>query len=258
MSSRRESDFLQRIKELEHARQAADRRAEEEQRAREEADRRVEEEQRARQEADRRAEEEQQARREADRRAEEEKQARREAEQHNQKTTFREFLQACHEYLHKPLRVETNKSWTTKSFTKTANKYYPKPLKPWADFPLKQKEVFSKADDIFRLPKQSTLRLFSPILSIEDQGRLHCNIRLANEASLRIYEKLAVENQVTDIINRLCETVQGQEGFQLGQGIIFENDPNSLSDMAEEVQKRLYIRPPRTPSPGQSPPNHPT
>jgi len=53
--------------------------------------------------AKQRAEEERRARQQA-------KQKKQQAEQRNQKTTFNEFLQACHKHLHKPLRVEINKS----------------------------------------------------------------------------------------------------------------------------------------------------
>lgn len=52
---------------------------------------------------------------------------------------------------------------------------------------------------------------------------------------------------MADIINRLSEIMQDPKQFQLGQGIIFENDPNSLNKIAEEVQERLHIQPPRTP-----------
>ena len=192
--------------------------------------------------AEQRVEEEQRARRQAE-------QERQQAEQHNRKTTFDEYLQACHEYLHKPLRVETNKSWTTKGSTRPGNRYYPKHLKEWKNFAEEQRRVFSTARSVFHPPKKPALRLFSPILSVEDQGRLHCNIRIANEASLRTYEKSALEVQVADIINRLSEVMQEPKHFQLGQGIIFENDPNSLSEVAEEVQERLHIQPPPTPSP---------
>ena len=168
------------------------------------------------------------------------------AEQRTQKTTLNEYLQACHEHLHKPLRVETNKSWTSKGVPRPGNRYYPKVLKEWGNLAGEQQKVFSKACDIFHPKGQSALRLFSPNLSVEDQGRLHCNIRIANEASLRTYEKSAIEVQVADIISRLSEIVQDSEEFELGQGIIFENDPNSLSEMAEEVQERLHAQRPRT------------
>ena len=192
--------------------------------------------------AEQRAEEERRARQQA----EQEKQ---QAEQRNQKTTFNEFLQACHEHLHKPLRVETNKSWTIKGPTKPGNRYYPKNIEKWGNFAEEQRRMLSTARDIFYSTNKPALRLFSPILSVEDQGRLHCNIRIANEASLRTYEKSAIEVQVVDIINRLSKIVQDPKQFQLEQGIIFENDLNSLNEIAEEVQERLHIQPPRTPSP---------
>ena len=47
--------------------------------------------------------------------------------------------------------------------------------------------------------------------------------------------------------------MQAPRKFELGQGIVFENDANSLSDMAEEVQERLHIQPPQTPSPVAQP-----
>lgn len=53
--------------------------------------------------AEQRAEEDRRARQQAE-------QDKQQAEQRNQKTTLDEFLQACHEHLYKPLRVETNKS----------------------------------------------------------------------------------------------------------------------------------------------------
>jgi len=224
MSSLRDSEFQRLTQRL----LAAEQRAEEERRARQQAE-----------------QEKQQAEQEKQQ-AEQEKQ---QAEQRNQKTTFNEFLQACHEHLHKPLRVETNKSWTTKGPTKPGNRYYPKNIEKWGNFAEEQRRVLSTARDIFYPTNKPALRLFSPILSVEDQGRLHCNIRIANEASLRTYEKSAIEVQVADIINRLSEIVQDPKQFQLGQGIIFENDPNSLNEIAEEVQERLHIQPPRTPSP---------
>ena len=197
--------------------------------------------------AERRAEQEQQARGKAEQIAEEEQQAREKAEQLNQNTTFQEFLQACHEYCHKPLRVERNKSWTTKGEPKPANKYYPKTLTPWERFPLQQMEEFRKVYSIFHPAEQSALRLFDSIPYIKRHGEAYCSVSIANEQSLRFYEKVAVEAQIVDIINRLRENVQGQEQFRLGQNISFENNPNSLNDTAEEVQERLHIQPPRTP-----------
>ena len=109
-------------------------------------------------------------------------------------------------------------------------------------------EEFRKVCSIFHPAEESILRLFDSIPYIKRHGEAYCDVSIANEQTLRFYEKIAVEAQVVDIINRLCESVQGQEQFRLGQKIFFENDANSLNDTAEEVQERLHIQPPRTPS----------
>lgn len=85
--------------------------------------------------------------------------------------------------------------------TNPSGKYYPKRLTPWEGFPLKLKDEFSKVHKILHPPKQSALRFFGSIPSIEEQGRLHCDAPIANEASLRIIDKVTVEVQVADIIN---------------------------------------------------------
>ena len=131
--------------------------------------------------------------------------------------------------------------------TTPGHKYYPKALKAWEDFSTLQDEVFSKVCGVFHPKGQQAARLFSPLLSIEDQGRLHCKIWIANEASLRTYQKAALEVHVTDIISRLSEVVQDPLEFELGQGIVLENDPNSLSDLTEEVKEHMRLEPPRTP-----------
>ncbi len=85
MSSLRDSEFQRLTQRL----LAAEQRAEEDRRARQQA------------------EQDKQQAEQAQQQAEQDKQ---QAEQRNQKTTLDEFLQACHEHLYKPLRVETNKS----------------------------------------------------------------------------------------------------------------------------------------------------
>ena len=70
----------------------------------------------------------------AERRAYEERQLRLQVEGRSQRTTLYELVQACYEYLHKPLRIKTRISWTTKGVTNPARKYYPKTLKAWEDY----------------------------------------------------------------------------------------------------------------------------
>jgi len=102
MSSRRDSDFArleQLLQEERRNRQEADERAEQERRRAEEADERAEQERR-------RAEDEQRNRQEAESRAQIEGKKTR-------PTTFEEYIRACHTFLSKPLRIQTDKSLST-------------------------------------------------------------------------------------------------------------------------------------------------
>jgi len=249
MSSRRESDFQRLEKLLNEAEQRAEeerRRAEEERQRAEEAEQRAEEERRRAEEERRRAEEER-------RRAEEERQRAEEADQRTQGTTFEESLKACHQHLHKALSIETDKRLTTKGFTSPRNKFYPKSLRPWDDFPEIQQRFFDDAYGFFHPPDLPAPRHFNPLLYFEGLGRdlrLH---KLASEADLESYERTALENMVARIITHLCEMELARARFNLGQGITFENHINSLNDIAEEVQQHLRIRTPRaSPHPSRS------
>ncbi len=165
-----------------------------------------------------------------------------------QESTLLEFLQACHEHLRKPICVETKKTWTTLDITNPSGKFYPKRLTPWEDFPQKLEGEFLKVQKIFHPPEQPALRLFRSIQYIKTvalDNRIAAPI--ANEQSLRFLEKVTLENHVALIIDNLRDLPQGQDQFQLGHGIFFENDPNSLSEKADDVQERQEIENPKTP-----------
>jgi hypothetical protein len=123
MSSRRESEFAR----LEQLLREADERAERERRRAEEADERAEQERR---------------------RAEDEQRNRIEEETKTRPTTFEEYLRACHTFLSKPLRIQTDKSLSTQgSITSPKNKPCPTLLMPWTDFPILQQQLFERVSD---------------------------------------------------------------------------------------------------------------
>ena len=149
MSSRQESDFArleQLLREADERAEQERQRAEQEQRNRKEADERAEQERRRAEQERRRAEDERRNRKEADERAEQERkraedaEARAQIEEEKTKpTTFEEYLRACHTFLSKPLRIQTDKSLSTQgSITSPKNKPCPTLLKPWTDFPILQ------------------------------------------------------------------------------------------------------------------------
>jgi hypothetical protein len=83
--------------------------------------------------------------READERAEQERRNRIEEQKKTSRTTFEEYIRACHKLLSKPLRIQTDKSLSTQgSITNPKNKPCPTLLKPWTDFPALQQQLFKR------------------------------------------------------------------------------------------------------------------
>ena len=232
MSSRRESDFA-RLEQL--LRQAEGRAEQERQRAEVEHRNRMKADERAEQER-RRAEEEQRNRKEADERAEQERRRAEEQEERTRHTTFEEYICACHTLLSKPLRIQRDKSLSTQgSITSPKNKPCPTLLKPWTDFPVLQQQLFERIYEY--IPRDT--ELFSSTQYLTELGQDLYNRPLASEKDLEAYQRLAVKRPITHIISYLQRIKEARHAFDLGEGIIFENHANTLSDSNEEVQQSL-------------------
>ena len=78
--------------------------------------------------------------------------------------------------------------------------------------------------------------MFDPMIHLEVLGPKLCDRPLASEADLQQYERPAVEQPVTSVIsalrNRSVDSI-----FDVGNGIIFESHPNTLSDISKKVQQ---------------------
>jgi len=220
----------------------AEQRAEEEQRSRRQAEQGAEEEQRSRRQAEQRAGQAEQRAGQAERRAGQAEERAAQEQARNQPTTFSEYLEACHLYLSKPLTIQTDRSLTTKgSITNPQGKKCPTYLRPWDEFPDVQQPLF---DDVYKLlhPPTNAPRLFSSKIALEDLGRRLCRRPLASESDLESYERFAVEDHVAEIISRLIDVPRARHLFSLENGVLFENHANTLSDDAEEVQRRSQRR----------------
>jgi len=60
-----------------------------------------------------------------------------------------------------------------------------------------------------------------------------------NVQNLETYQRLAIERPATNIISYLLGMEGARHTFNLGEGIIFENHANTLSDNNNEVQQSL-------------------
>ncbi|CZT13612.1 uncharacterized protein RAG0_17113 [Rhynchosporium agropyri] len=169
-------------------------------------------------------------------RAEDEQRSRKEAEKKTQPTTIEEYLRACHTFLSKPLCIQTDKSLSTQgSITSTKNKPCPTLLKPWPNFPILQQRLFERVSE--HIPQDAAL--FSSIQYLTELGRDICDRPLASEKDTEAYQRPAVERPTTHIISHLLQVEEACREFNLGQGIVFENHANTLSDSNEEVQQSL-------------------
>ncbi|KAH8431350.1 uncharacterized protein LDX57_009008 [Aspergillus melleus] len=124
--------------------------------------------------------------------------------QRNRKTTFAEYLHACHRFITKPLTIQTDKSLTTKgSITSPHGRICPTFLQPF-DFRAFQQPLF---DEVYRFfhPSDSPPRVFPPLIVIEDRGKQACSRPLASEADLVRHKEAEVENPVKEILEQLAQ-----------------------------------------------------
>ncbi|KAK2670233.1 hypothetical protein RAB80_014370 [Fusarium oxysporum f. sp. vasinfectum] len=208
------------VEELTKLLREAEQRAKEERRRAEKEQQRAEEAERERQEERQRAEREQQRAEEAERerqeerqRAEKEQQRAEASEEQTRLTTLDEYIAACHASVFSRFAIETDPKLTSRgSITNPRDKWCPGNLRPWPDFLDQQKLTF------------------------------------ADEKTLEYFLHNSVEDPVRAIIQQLKQVEEVSSAFQIGDGVVFENHPHALSDVAEEVVDReTPSTPPQTP-----------
>lgn len=177
-------------------------------------------------------EQERRLRKQADSRAEQ-------AENQTRRSTFEELLESCH-CLSQSMSVQTDKSLSTQgSTTSPKGKCCPTNLQPWLAFPSIQQEAFDRVYSVLHPPNDTSPRLFSPLLHIQELGRTLTGRKIASEGDLRLFHSPAVENFVANIISALASSPQCNCELGLGRGVTFENHTNTLSDRAEGVQAHV-------------------
>ncbi|KAI7908546.1 hypothetical protein M9X92_012132 [Pyricularia oryzae] len=185
----------------------------------------VEELRRQLREAEQRAEKEQQrAEREqqrlhdlSEKERQQERQRAEASEQQTRPTTLDEYIAACHDLVFSSFNIERDQKLTSKGpITNPRNKC----------------RVFENRAFLTGLGKRISVR------------------KIADEKTLESFLHSSVEDPVKAIIGKLKEVEGVRSAFDLGNGIIFENHPHAISDVAEEVVYR------DTPSTPPATPNH--
>ena len=78
----------------------------------------------------------------------------------------------------------------------------------------------------------------SPEISCSGLGGRISQRPIANEKDLETFLHNSVEHPVRSILHQLKEVNQVQSVYGIGGGIVFENHPRAVSDVAEEVIDR--------------------
>lgn len=209
----------------------------------------IQEQARQLQEATQQREEETLKRHEAEQKAEE-------ALLENRKTTLKEYMTACHQHVFSRLIVETDRALTSKgTITNPRNKLVPTRLVPWSDFINLQRTTLGKLFDLF--PEES--RVLENVNFLRGLGDRIGSKKIADEKRLEYFQHLAVEDPVARIMQQLKTADGVKRAFNIGEGVIFENHPQNLSETSTEVIEAIQAQnqnpttPPRTPPriPGQ-------
>ncbi|KAI1418857.1 hypothetical protein F5Y12DRAFT_721519 [Xylaria sp. FL1777] len=241
-------DAENRARVSERARQEDRQRAEEAEKARQEERKRAEEAERARQEERKRAEEAERARQEERKRAEEAERGLEAEQEKTRLTTLDEYITACHELLFSEFNVEKDKTLTSKgSITSPQNKLCPTSLKPWLDFLQQQRISLGQLYETFS-PEN---RVFESRAILAGLGRRMSDWPIKDEKTLEHFLHICVEDPVRIIMKELKNVDEFRRNYDIGNGIIFQNHPNAISEDATEVVARQAISSqPQTPGHG--------
>ncbi|KAL3587866.1 hypothetical protein FPOAC2_13765 [Fusarium poae] len=224
----------QRAEGAERERQEERQRAEREQQRAEEAERERQEERQRAEREQQRAEEAERERQEERQRAEREQQRAEEAEEHTRLTTLDEYIAACHDSVFSRFAIETDPKLTSKG-------------PPWPNFLHQQRVTFGTLHHSF--PTES--RLFENRNFLAGMGNRVSQRPIGDEKTLEYFLHNSVEDPVRAIVQQLKQVEEVGRDFQIGDGVVFENHPHALSDVAEEVVEReTPSTPPRTPDHG--------
>jgi hypothetical protein len=158
----------------------------------------------------------------------------RRAEARTQRTTFREFVQACHELLSRPLNAGTPTKSTKGQIPAPTGKYCPTRLAFWSDCPAQQQEIYDAVYAYLRPTEIDAARLFAPLAELDGLSRRISRRVIRSEKDLESYERYAVEDHVHDVIAELCKIPEAQKRFRLGSGVTFDNHSNVLEESEED------------------------
>ncbi|KAI1195248.1 hypothetical protein F5X97DRAFT_308829 [Nemania serpens] len=213
------------------AREIERERLEEEQRRQQEAERRIQKAERARLEEEQDHERRMQK---ANREAQEERRRALTAEELVRRTTLDEYITACHELVFSEWKVESGEALTTEApipIANPRNKLCPTNLRPWSDFLQQQKITLGQLYETFSLENQ----VFDPRAFLAGQGGRMSRYPIWNENTLAYTLHGSVIDPIKEIMRELQKADDFRGTFDVGNGVVFNSNPNAMSEVGEEV-----------------------
>ncbi|KAJ5737408.1 uncharacterized protein N7483_002533 [Penicillium malachiteum] len=186
-------------------------------------------EQERRKQAEEQRKEAEERRKEAEERRKEAEERRKEAEEHTRPLTFLELMRHGHNLLSRPLNVRSPSRSTTGKIPPPTGKYCPTRLEPWIECPNEQQEIYNAVCRYLQPAMEAPAQLPTSLDSLEKDARRFCHDPMNSERSVELYEQIAVECYVRDIVTELCKIDAARDEFGLGDGIQFDNHTNSLN-----------------------------
>uniref|UniRef100_A0A8H7TVA2 Uncharacterized protein n=1 Tax=Bionectria ochroleuca TaxID=29856 RepID=A0A8H7TVA2_BIOOC len=152
------------------------------------------------------------------------------SQQITRNTTFSEYLENCHRLLFQHFRV--NPDAAGGSITRVDGKSYPLSLRPWTEFKELQQQQFDITKNILKDEP-----LFPSLHAIHTIQRLACETPVANEEDIKLFEHIAVEGRVAEVIHTLHRKAEANSSVaNLGVfRILFRNHSLTVNLPLEEV-----------------------
>ncbi|MCJ1445799.1 MAG: hypothetical protein MMC23_006304 [Stictis urceolatum] len=151
-------------------------------------------------------------------------------------TTLEEYLAACHEFLFSHFAIQTDKSLTTKGgITNPKGKCVPDIIRPWHSFTHDRNTVFENLLSAWNTSQKA----FASSKHLEELGNEHIQRRIGSEKDLEVFARLTLETPTSRILEELYKSSTTWEALSLHSSVTFENHPNTLSDVSEDVAVRL-------------------
>ena len=164
------------------------------------------------------------------------------AERLSNRTTFPDFLELCHERFTAQLRIETDRSLTTKgSITNPTQRKHPTYLRPWLEFPRTHLHYFDAAYEL--LCNDGDPPSFTPRIALEEEGHTVCRQALTSERDLEYYDRTAVAEKVRQVLEQLTSMTAAQKLVNHCTGVEFSNHLNALAEESVSEGKRPRLSP---------------